>query len=207
MESLAGLFYTTCEDWTQAKTDALLDRLPAATAALLRQAVQPAVLRQRLAGRLLLAHWLGDSADLAYLQYTEQGKPYLPDHAPFSIAHSHQLALLAWGAAVDAEYKGRRIRVEHFTDYLHPDEQKALLHSPLPEQRILQWWTKKEALAKWLGIGLSLPFREISVLEDAVFWQGKSFFFQCHSQLHSDYWVHTCSEQEQAALSSIALSF
>lgn len=208
MGSISGLYYTNTEAWSKEQVEALLQQLPPKTQAQLRQTAQPAPLRQRLAGRLLLAQWAGNADMLDELTYSPQGKPQHSQLLPFSISHSHHLALLAWGnLAVDAEYQARKITIAHFNDYLHPAEQKELLQSSTPTQCILGWWTKKEALAKWLGIGLSLPFREICVLEDALHWQGTSFFFQSYSHLLLGYSVHTCSAYMPVSVNPLSYSF
>jgi 4'-phosphopantetheinyl transferase len=143
-----------------------------------RRMLSPKRRAEFAAGRLLLRHamaechpglvWrLAAPPDEAPRVISETGAKLAP---VVSITHSAGIVGCAVSAGrrlgVDIEHRSARKRdldgLGRAT--LHPLEQAALFSRP-PSERLeafLRCWTLKEALAKALGEGLSLPFREFA---------------------------------------------
>jgi 4'-phosphopantetheinyl transferase len=129
-------------------------------------------------GRLLVRHamaasfpglrWRLSAPEGELPRVLHEGEPKL---APVvSIAHSAGVVACAVSAArrlgIDIEYRNARKRdVDGLAQAtLHPLEQAALATLPANGRldAFLRYWTLKEALAKALGEGLSLPFRDFA---------------------------------------------
>jgi 4'-phosphopantetheinyl transferase len=136
------------------------------------------------AGRLLLRHaieachpgmrWrlVAPQGQLPRLEAEDGGKLA----TVVSIAHSAGLIAIALSDSrrlgVDLERRGARKRdlAEVAGATLHPLELAEMASLPAPARRdfFLRLWTLKEALAKALGEGLSLPMREFAFAGDAL---------------------------------------
>jgi 4'-phosphopantetheinyl transferase len=106
------------------------------------------------------------------LQFSDSGKPFVRSGPAFSISHSVDVVLigLVWGMEIGVDAEELR---------LLPDIQSlaaaCLAASELAElnridnvnertAQLLSFWTRKEAIAKALGLGLALPFDSFSCL-------------------------------------------
>lgn len=129
--------------------------------------------RSRCGLRRLLGRYLGAPAASLGFVY-EDGKPALAGASPgrpalhFNLSHSGDLALVAVtvGAAVgvDAERVDRIDDADALAAQVMTAEELDV-HARLPTAERAAWffdiWTRKEALAKAIGIGLGLPFNAI----------------------------------------------
>lgn len=111
----------------------------------------------------------GPPAGLAFVS-GPQGKPALADGPAFNLSHSEGLLLLGVAAegrlGVDVECPRRLDDLEGLARYSFADDEcRAVLalDEAAREQAFLQTWTRKEALLKALGGGLSLPLKACSV--------------------------------------------
>jgi 4'-phosphopantetheinyl transferase len=136
---------------------------------------------QFLAGRALLRHaldrTLGAPARHWELVAAPGGKPVLAHPGPswdFSISHSGALVLCAVATrgcvGVDIERVSRR-RTPWATfarQVLHPMEMRELdgLDDQLRWRGLYRAWTLKEALAKAMGLGLALCFRDVAIAKN-----------------------------------------
>ncbi len=121
--------------------------------------------------RLLLSRYLDEDPAEIELSLTPAGKPTLVEGSHprlhFSLSHSEDLLLIAFSSTSE-------IGVD--LEFIRPMELDAVLPlcaspSELAEmngmtararrKRFFELWTRKEALAKAVGLGLSLPMREI----------------------------------------------
>jgi 4'-phosphopantetheinyl transferase len=102
------------------------------------------------------------------------GKPRLRGRSPlqFSVAHGGDLLVFAFQAAtpvgVDLEAvagPGRQPPPELVELALTPAERRRLAQAPPSERwrRFLGYWTRKEAVLKQLGTGLSTPLHDLEV--------------------------------------------
>lgn len=99
------------------------------------------------------------------------GKPYVPQASiQFNLSHSGNMILLAFTnnipIGVDVEQMRDIDNVDLIVkEYLHPNEVKELSACQLHEsdQAFFSCWSKKEAVSKALGLGLSFPLNAFSV--------------------------------------------
>jgi 4'-phosphopantetheinyl transferase len=135
-----------------------------------------AIHRQRfVAGRgllrAILAGYLGLAPAAVTFAYGPQGKPHLKDDVlQFNLSHSNDLGLLG---ITDLPTIG--VDVEHIRPlqdlqamarrFFAPGEVKRLLALPAltQEAAFFRCWTRKEALIKALGTGLSMPLDSFEV--------------------------------------------
>ena len=150
-----------------------------------------------LLGRLLLRYALqqcyGKASDRWRLVAPAGGAPRLEvdsiDHSPptISIAHSRGLVVCAVAAlprlGVDVEnYQKRKIHLAEISSAtFHSLELAEMARLPEAERKdyFFRCWTLKEALAKALGIGLAMPFRNFGftdcrLAESPENWDAKS---------------------------------
>jgi len=144
--------------------DRLLPLLPPARQERIRRAPTEEKKLLNLCAGLLLHSLAGDREIL----YGEHGKPMLPGGPSFSLSHAGNLAVLAVSESpvgVDVE-KPRPIRKAVAQKYFQGAEQAWLETDP--QSRFFFLWTRKEAVLKCCGRGLSLHPAGFSVLPDAV---------------------------------------
>jgi 4'-phosphopantetheinyl transferase len=142
--------------------------------------VNPEHRRRFIAARAALREILGRYLDLApqavRFSYLEHGKPALgPAHASairFNLAHSGDLALyavtLAHRIGIDVERIGNRNHLAIAERYFSPREIAALKSASEAEQALIFYriWSRKEAIVKAVGTGLSMPLSSFSVAAD-----------------------------------------
>jgi 4'-phosphopantetheinyl transferase len=131
----------------------------------------------RAALRMVLGQALECRPEELVLETGEHGKPALakPHHAlHFNLSHCDDLALIALCAegevGVDIEPKDRGNRLLGCEEsFCHPEEIAGL---PLEEERramaLMDLWTRKEALLKALGTGMSLAPETVSLANPAA---------------------------------------
>jgi 4'-phosphopantetheinyl transferase len=123
--------------------------------------------------RLLLGRYLdADPAALCFT-YGPQGKPALERGGAlsFSMSHSNGLALVALArgreVGVDVEWCARGIDALDIARQFFSEREADALAALGPSQRrsaFFRLWTRKEALLKATGLGLSVPLREVEAL-------------------------------------------
>lgn len=139
----------------------------------------------RAALRTLLARYTGVKACELRFAYGENGKPRLAGHAAaaggavrFNVSHSHGVALLAFSRdgemGIDLEWEARDFDPSAVVGrFFTPPEKAAILgRSGAARYRYFyRAWTRKEAVLKWAGTGLSTPLDRFAVAikpEDSV---------------------------------------
>lgn len=144
----------------------------------------------RTALRMLLGRYTGESPSALRLETGSFGKPALdercnPRRLSFNVSHSGAYALLAFGVGVHVGVDVERVRSEKevtevASSVLQASEYERLMSLPPLERRLafFRAWTRKEALVKALGYGLSMPLSELEVTfgphEDARFVKSES---------------------------------
>lgn len=126
--------------------------------------------------RVLLGAYLGQEPGGLELGNTVTGRPFLKVTSGkalrFSVAHSGEMALIAVGicsVGVDVEEDPPQRGLEAIVDLVFSDEEKKVLQSIEAKDRatlILRGWTRKEAVAKALGVGFLIDPRSINVALD-----------------------------------------
>jgi 4'-phosphopantetheinyl transferase len=127
-------------------------------------------LARRMALRQILGSELGiDPAHVAMGQGV-QGKPHLLGHSDllFNVSHSGAVGLLAVSARSELGIDIEQVReVPRWTEIVREcfeaSEQELLLRPELTARTFLSYWTRKEAVAKATGLGLSLPLSSFTV--------------------------------------------
>lgn len=120
--------------------------------------------------RTILAGYLGaEAAELRFV-YGAQGKPALAEPTAavhFNVSHSGELALMSvgkqplgvdleqWREVADADLVARR--------FFTPNEVAAQRAAPDGNQLFLRHWTRKEAVIKAVGRGLSMPLNTFDI--------------------------------------------
>ncbi len=126
--------------------------------------------------RRVLAVSLGVPPATLSFRVGEHGKPELAAHGlQFNLAHSHGLALVAVGGehalGVDLEFVRPDVDFEALARRFFPDEDRALLARCAESDRrrlFFVLWTRKEALLKGLGRGMTAGLQVAP--EDAARW-------------------------------------
>jgi 4'-phosphopantetheinyl transferase len=121
--------------------------------------------------RVVLGSYLGISAQSVGFEYGPRGKPRLArPEVSFNVAHSRDLALVAVsdGAelGVDLEFNRPLTDAPRLARRLYsPAEQRQLesLSGAEYETTFLRFWTRKEAVLKLTGDGLSQPLSDVDV--------------------------------------------
>lgn len=121
--------------------------------------------------RELISTYLKIPPKTIYFNYNQYGKPYLKDSTlQFNISHSRNCILLAFTydspIGVDVEYC--KMDVDFLAiaqDFFSNEEYKKLLSLPLDEKKLgfYRCWTRKEAILKAMGTGLSFSTKQIEV--------------------------------------------
>lgn len=130
-----------------------------------------------LAGKALLAYAyeVVRSEELSWTDYEQEGlhKPRLKNGPFFNISHSGNVVVMVMSdhcdVGVDTE-EIKPIEIENFQENFLPGEWTWLQNSAnrLKYIRFYQLWTRKEAILKATGQGLSLPLDSFSVLNETV---------------------------------------
>lgn len=124
-----------------------------------------------LFGKLLLMEGLSqsgmDKALIEKVQYTSFNRPYLPGNLHFNISHSGSITVCAisnqYRLGIDVELI-KQVNIEEFTDQFTIDELMQIRSAASPLREFYRWWTKKEALVKVDGKGLSINLKEIKFI-------------------------------------------
>lgn len=164
-------------DWPTDRLGAWLDLLSAderqRAARFVRELDRQRFIAARGALRLLLSRYLQRPPAQLVFTYNEFGKPALPDASSlaFNLAHSDGLALCAVSQAqplgIDVETERASVEFEALWPRISSSAERDLwpLLASAQRQRIFfHLWTRKEAVIKALGMGLSLPLNSLTVL-------------------------------------------
>lgn len=123
--------------------------------------------------RILLGGCLAIKPDAIALRYTANGKPVIDNLAAslhFNVSHAHERALYAisrtYALGVDIEYLNRDVDYNGLAERFFTNrEHTALQRIPEPGRKraFFACWTRKEAVIKSTGDGLSLPLAQFNV--------------------------------------------
>jgi 4'-phosphopantetheinyl transferase len=123
--------------------------------------------------RVLLGNYLGAEPATISLESTSHGKPVLADSSiplNFNLAHADDLAIYALARdcvpGIDVEHLDRAVEHDALARRFFSAREYAELQQVPDAERnraFLACWTCKEAVAKALGQGLSLPLDRIGV--------------------------------------------
>lgn len=128
-----------------------------------------------LLNQILKSNYL--DINLVDLYYNEIGKPFLSGNLSISNSYSNNIHVTALSTnefvGIDTE-KILPINLDPYQFYFTKKEWTWINNELI---KFYTLWTKKEALAKALGIGMELAFEEIELLEDEILYGEKNFYF------------------------------
>ena len=152
-----------------------------------------------LMGKVLLQKALSDqgrSTDLGAMRYTDSGRPSFDSTTDFSISHSGDYTVCAYSTSgrigIDIE-KMRTIPIKELEDYFSSSDWQQILQSNDSEKEIIFMWTRKEALMKAVGAGISSTLDLPEVASNQIDWKNSQWFFHT-LRLDELYLCHLCSE-------------
>ena len=123
----------------------------------------------RIMGKLLLLKHLkeyGSNLSLEDITYDSFNRPSVPADIDFNIAHSGDIVVCAACSnarvGIDIENRQVPLNIEELIAELTTDELELLKKDPFPQQRLYEFWTRKEAMLKALGKGVFIPFNSIN---------------------------------------------
>ncbi len=136
-------------------------------------------------GRLLLRHLLGHFCEkrvLDVIKYDAFGKPYLEGGPSFNLSHSGGYVVCAMASSlfvgIDVEECLPGIEKDLFESICTSNEWAVAKSQGLPLSLFYNIWTKKEAVLKANGKGLSVPLHQLEVMGDAPVLEGKIWYLQ-----------------------------
>jgi 4'-phosphopantetheinyl transferase len=111
-------------------------------------------------------------ADQPFL-YGAHGKPYWEGEIAFNVSHSHDVGMIAIGRGIELGCDVERVDPKFVDDqiperFFSPGEVRALRALPKPEQTaaFFRIWTRKEAVIKACGLGVSMGLDTFDVTLD-----------------------------------------
>jgi 4'-phosphopantetheinyl transferase len=123
--------------------------------------------------RGVLGRYLAEDPERIELRIAERGKPALADPAVelrFNLSHSGDLAVVAFSGelevGVDVEWVRPRKDLLALARRALPAEEAAAVAAGPPEARLTIFhaaWTRREAVAKCLGVGIAAPLPDARV--------------------------------------------
>jgi 4'-phosphopantetheinyl transferase len=131
--------------------------------------------------RILLGKYCGCVSQDVCFSYLAHGKPVIDnDGIQFNVSHTHELAVLAFAATVpvgiDIEYLQRELDYQQLAKrYFSPEEIKAMEAAAEDNHKriFLELWTRKEALLKATGEGISRTLNQLDVTNQILSYQPK----------------------------------
>jgi 4'-phosphopantetheinyl transferase len=149
-----------------------------------------------LLGRILLMqgmHDLGKEFDSSKLQHNKYNKPFFLDsEVKFNISHSGQMVVCAiseeFELGIDVELI-KDINIDNFKNHMTGYEWENIKREEDKLTAFYDYWTKKEAVVKASGRGLSIPLKSFNVVDNEVTIDNSGFVVK-ELDLHQDY---TCN--------------
>ena len=186
-----------------ANLDLLNDDDHAALQVIGRQSTRESAVAARILLRLSLSAMTDRRIAPQQWQFVRDnfGKPFIKDNSEgitFSVSHVDNVVMTAIGRGVsvgiDVESVDQQIEDAVFDHFSHASESQVLDALPTVQRRraFLELWTSKEAYTKMLGLGHSLEFQSLSVLnpreaddETALAHMERFYFSVDHSLYHA----------------------
>jgi 4'-phosphopantetheinyl transferase len=195
------LWYCECLPWKKPDLENCINILPPALQEEVRIYRRTEDQASRLTARLMVKKAIEFSScpSSLWLNWnTPQGvKPVISGWVPFSIAHSGNLVVLAFGGqqalGVDVEKESNTFDTRELSMFFCESERLRILASSTPEQLFFELWTRKEAILKATGTGITEGLDKIDCRTNAV------------NYLHQTWHLHKITLRESYA-SSLAVS-
>jgi len=152
--------------WQQVETELINTLSPS-----MRESVEcinhPLQKKRSVVARLLLIEVLAKHYRRSHLSehwnLAANSKPEI-DGFPFNFSHAGNWVFLAINeecpVGIDVERR-RNIEPTKFKKHFSPGELEWIQRHPKPDLAFIEWWTKKEAVVKAIGVGLRMPLRDL----------------------------------------------
>lgn len=167
-----------------ASFDQLLGRLPIIIQNRILRKKQQKKRQTSLLGYVLLQNVLSQyfGANLNNLTFLSSGKPILKlphQILSFNISHTNDLVGLVIGSesalGLDIEAFRKFEQVESSFSFFSSVEQSAILNAEKPRRKLIELWSKKEALVKAVGGRMFDMAAYTDVRSNTVYWDGQTY--------------------------------
>ena len=164
--------------------------------------------------RVLLGKYCDCAPQELAFSYLEHGKPILNGGyaTQFNLSHSGSLAVFAFAAqhsvGIDVEYVKRELDYQALARrYFSVNEIAAMEATPEhnQKQKFFEYWTRKEALLKATGEGISRTLNQLDVTNSTLVINQSDWMLQ-PLQLSMDYVGSVAIDQPQAIVSEMSLA-
>lgn len=126
--------------------------------------------------RYILSCYLKQYPNKVEFIYNEYGKPFLKNsNIQFNMSHSHNMVsyivALNCKVGIDIELHENNLNVQALANLVLTSDESKCLYSTKSQDKLRLFytlWTKKEALVKAIGQGLSYPINTIKVMESLI---------------------------------------
>jgi 4'-phosphopantetheinyl transferase len=180
------ILYSNIGDWSLLEYQRCLEHFPAETRSEIERYQVFKDKASRLAGKALLLKATSDTsyagAGLLEIERETNRKPFLSNWMPFSISHSGDIVVLAFGEGkeigVDIEYKDSRMDVTFLATHFCQEEQDMLARAEKPAELFFELWVRKEAVLKGSGIGITRGLGEFGCIKDRVRHNGQEWLLK-----------------------------
>ena len=171
-----------------ASFDQLLEQLPLVVQNRIIRKKQQKKRESSLLGYILLQRTLNQhfNTNLDAITFLPSGKPILElanQSLSFNISHSKNLVGLVIGEGnilgLDIEAFRKFDKVESSFSFFSEVEQKAILEAPSPDWKLIEFWSKKEALVKAVGGRMFDMAAYTDVRFETVTWEGQNYQLSC----------------------------
>jgi 4'-phosphopantetheinyl transferase len=125
--------------------------------------------------RIILSNYVREKPQHLHFKYSAFGKPMLAtnpgsDNICFNLSHSNGIALYAVTlnrhAGIDVEHIRHNIDIEQIAKRFFSSAENSLLNNIHEKDRLamfFKFWTRKEAIVKATGKGVSFPMEQVDV--------------------------------------------
>ena len=140
-------------------------------------------IHQRIIGLELLEKAIkelkfNDTISLYDINYNEYGKPFLPTNFDFSISYTKDCVFLCTSErgkiGIDAEIWIEK-DIKPFVEYFSKKEWKIICSNNQPSKCFFEFWTRKEAFVKAVGMGVFVDLSTIEVIENSIKYNGEKW--------------------------------
>jgi len=121
---------------------------------------------------------LNDKISLNDINYNEYGKPFLTTNFDFSISYTKDCVFLGTceggKIGIDAEIWIEK-DIKPYEEYFSKKEWKIICSSNQPSKCFFEFWTRKEAFVKAIGIGVYMDLSSFEVIENLIEYNGEKW--------------------------------
>lgn len=192
--------YTNINDLADKDIESFTSLLPTFMQLYIRKFINKSDMKHRLLARLMLRqcliHTMGNDMLLHAWQTDLNNKPFVKQWYPFNISHSGEFVVFIYddqSVGVDIE-KIEDIDYASISDYFHPEEKTQLMHSTDRKKLFYTIWSKKEALFKAVGTGISNRMAEFNCLEKSLVYENQTWFFYPVA-ISTEYTCYICTNK------------